>query len=68
MTPHKTGWCAANYTETEAYTPEQCGPIRATSTEAERDATAGHYEGERWVGPDGYLYVDPPEADEPEAP
>jgi hypothetical protein len=54
---------AANYSHTDKYNDDECGPIRASIDEAQRDADAGGYEGVRYVGSDGYLYVDDPEED-----
>jgi len=56
----KTGYCAANYRQTEVYSPEFCGPIRPTADLASADADAELYDGIRFVGSDGYLYVDVP--------
>lgn len=57
----KTGYCAANYTKTDTYDTDFCGPIRETSEEASADAKTGEYDGVRYVHTDGYLYVDQPE-------
>lgn len=61
ITKMKTGYCAANYTKTDTYDTALCGPIRATSEEAQEDANKGDYQGVRYVHTDGYLYVDMPE-------
>lgn len=58
----KTGYCAANYTQTDDYDAAECGPIRRSSEQAQRDMEANGYEGVRYVHSDGFLYVDKPEA------
>lgn len=60
MKTNATGYCAANYTQTDTYDADLCGPIRATSEEAQADAR-GRYDGVRYAYTDGYLYVDKPE-------
>lgn len=54
----KTGYCAANYTQTDRYDTSLCGPIRESDEQAQRDADSGNYQGVRYVHTDGYLYVD----------
>jgi hypothetical protein len=53
----KTGYCAANYTETDLYDEAHCGPIRASADEAYDDCQAGRYDGVCWVHRDGQLSV-----------
>lgn len=59
--PIKTGYCAANQRHGDRYDASYCGPIRATDDEAVSDQQSGGYDCTRWVGPDGYLYVDQPD-------
>jgi hypothetical protein len=56
------GWCAADYTETDIYSDALCGLIRGTAAEAIADARRDSYDGVRYVGCDGYLYLDAIEA------
>lgn len=55
-----TGYCAANYHESDRYSDEHCGPVRQSEEEAQIDYQEGQWEGIRYVHNDGYLYVDKP--------
>lgn len=59
--PLKTGYCAIRQHCGDRYDTSFCGPVRATDDEALDDQRAGGYDCTRYVGPDGYLYVDQPD-------
>lgn len=58
MTATRTGWTACNYSEGDRFDSVTHGAILATFAEAARENELRHYEGVRYVGSDGYLYVD----------
>ena len=58
----KTGYCATN--GGDMYISAECGPIRATVEEAQKDCRAGDYTSVRYLALDGYFYVDPPADDD----
>lgn len=55
---HTPGYCAMNQGHGDRYDSSFCGRIRDTDDQALDDQKAGNYDCTRWVGPDGYLYVD----------
>jgi hypothetical protein len=59
-TTTKTGYVACDYTQSDVLSDVRHGEIRETEQQAIEDARPG-YEGVRYVGSDGYLYVERPE-------
>lgn len=56
-------WIACNYTDGDTLDEIERGTERQTAEEAAQDARELKLDGVRWVGDDGFLYVDPPAAD-----
>jgi hypothetical protein len=53
------GWVACDYGQGDRLDEVPHGEIRASFEEAQRDAEENAYEGIRYAGPDGYLYMGP---------
>lgn len=54
------GYVACDYTAGDVLDEVKHGAIRATSEQAQQDAREAGLDGVRYVGADGYLYVDRP--------
>lgn len=60
-TTNRIGYVACNSSEGDMLADVGHADVRATYEQAEADRRAGYYETVRWVGADGYLYVERPE-------
>lgn len=57
--PEQTGWVACDDSQGDRIDKVEHGPIRPSPEEAQRDAQRHGYEDIRYVGPGGYLYLEP---------
>jgi hypothetical protein len=57
--PGQTGWVACDDSQGDHIDKVKHGPIRQSPEEAQQDAERRGYEGIRYVGLGGYLYLEP---------
>jgi hypothetical protein len=58
-TPPRAGWIACDYSQGDHIDEVRHGPICESAQDAQKDVELDGYEGVRYVGTDGYLYMQP---------